>query len=354
MSGNERENQAVVEVHPEDVVSTEREGRLLTREEFQGLAQVPPELEWFANIQNERTRQAYQNDLHDFMAFVGIEQPEEFRQITRAHVIAWRNDLKNRLLSPSTIRRKLSALTSIFDYLCEKNAVPLNPVHGVERPKESSNEGKTPALSVDQAKRLLNAPPDDTLKGKRDRAILATLLYHGLRREELCSLRVKDLRMRRGILHFEIHGKGDKIRFIPVHPKTIVLIQDYLEASGLLAVGEGHTGQMEHLASLKTKDTPLFRPVKNNTTGDLDKAISPDAVYQRIVLRYAKEAGIHFDGLSPHALRATAATTALDKGADIAKVQDWLGHANVSTTRLYDKRQSRPEESPTYKVEYDS
>ena len=60
----------------------------------------------------------------------------------------------------------------------------------------------------------------------------------------------------------------------------------------------------------------------------------------------------NFEGLSPHALRATAATTALEKGADIAKVQDWLGHANVSTTRLYDKRQNRPEESPTYKVEY--
>ncbi len=85
--------------------------------------------------------------------------------------------------------------------------------------------------------------------------------------------------------------------------------------------------------------------------GDLDKPLSPDAVYQHTI-RYAKQAGIHFRGLSPHALRATAATTALEKGADIAKVQDWLGHANVSTTRLYDKRQSRPEESPTYKVEY--
>lgn len=80
--------------HPVRVASAapiHADHRLLTREEFQGLAQVPPEFEWFANIQNERTRKAYQNDLHDFMAFVGIEQPEEFRQVTRAHVIAWRN-----------------------------------------------------------------------------------------------------------------------------------------------------------------------------------------------------------------------------------------------------------------------
>lgn len=313
-----------------------QEQRLLTRAEFQGLATVPAEVEWFANIQNPRTRRAYQIDLRDFTAFVGIHHPEEFRVVTRAHVIAWRDDLKRRDLSPTTIRRKLSALASIFDYLCEKNAVPTNPVHGVARPKEKSNEGKTPALSTDQARRLLDAPAADTLKGKRDRAILATLLYHGLRREELCGLRVKDLRLRRGILHFEVHGKGDKLRFVPVHPKAIALIQDYLEAAGH---GEDQDGS-------------LFRPVKNNATGDLDKPLSPDAVYQNIVGHYAREAGIHFPGLSPHALRATAATTALDHGADIAKVQDWLGHANVSTTRLYDKRHSRAEESPTYKVEY--
>ena len=135
-------------------------GRLLTREQFQGLAQLPPEIEWFANIDNPRTRRAYQHDLKDFAGFLGVEQPEEFRVVTRAHVIAWRDDLKRRKLSPTSIRRKLSALSSIFDYLCDKNAVPHNPVKGVARPKEQTNEGKTPALNADQARRLLNAPPE--------------------------------------------------------------------------------------------------------------------------------------------------------------------------------------------------
>ena len=310
--------------------------RLLTRAEFQGLAQIPPELEWFANIENPRTRRAYQNDLRDFAAFVGIELPEEFRAVTRAHVIAWREDLKRRELAPATVRRKLSALTSIFDYLCDQNAVTHNPVKGVARPKEQANEGKTPVLSVDQARRLLQAPPADTLKGQRDRAILAVLLYHGLRREELCGLKIGDLQLRSGIQHFRIRGKGDKIRYVPVHPKAAVLIEDYL-----MEAGHGEEPR-----------APLFRPVRNNYSGDLDKPLSPAAVYQNVVIRYAQLAGIHFQGLSPHALRATAATTALDRGADIARVQDWLGHANVSTTRLYDKRERRPEESPTYKVEY--
>ena len=159
--------------------------RALTAVEFQGLAEVPPALEWFANIGNEKTRRAYQIDVQGFMDFAGIERPEEFRLVTRAHVIAWRREIERGGLAPSTLRRKLSALSSLFAYLCEKNAVLLNPVMGVKRPKAHQNEGLTPALSDDQARRLLETPPADTIKGKRDRAILATLLYHGMRRRAL-------------------------------------------------------------------------------------------------------------------------------------------------------------------------
>ena len=68
--------------------------RALTAAEFQGLAAVPPELEWFANLPNARTRRAYQQDVRDFTAFVGIVRPDEFRTVTRAHLIAWRKDLE--------------------------------------------------------------------------------------------------------------------------------------------------------------------------------------------------------------------------------------------------------------------
>jgi site-specific recombinase XerD len=63
-------------------------------------------------------------------------------------------------------------------------------VDGVKRPLANNNEGSTPALGDAQARKLLDAPPKDTLKGVRDRAILAAMLYHGIRREELCGLRV--------------------------------------------------------------------------------------------------------------------------------------------------------------------
>jgi len=78
---------------------TIREERALTAKEFLDLADVPPEVEWFANITNPRTRRAYQIDLNDFMRFAGIRSPEEFRVVTRAHLIAWRKDLEGRGVS---------------------------------------------------------------------------------------------------------------------------------------------------------------------------------------------------------------------------------------------------------------
>ncbi|MGF6971000.1 site-specific recombinase XerD [Paraburkholderia sp. WC7.3g] len=193
--------------------------RYLTAAEFHQLGAVPAEAEWFANLDNPRTRRAYQIDLRDFMGFAGIRQPDEFRLVTRAHVLAWRKALETRALSGATIRRKLAALSSLFEYLCEKNAVDFNPVRGAKRPRVESGEGKTPALGDHQARALLDAPDPATLKGRRDRALLSVLLYHGLRREELCLLTVRDIHARRGVPHLRVHGKGGKTRYLPLHPR---------------------------------------------------------------------------------------------------------------------------------------
>jgi len=253
--------------------------------------------------------------------------------VTRAHLIAWRDELRRRDLGGATIRHRLAALASLFEYLCEKNAVTHNPVKGIERPRTESGQGKTPAIGDHQARELLDAPKDDTIKSKRDRAILSTLLFHALRREELCKLRVKDFRhARKGVPHLKVSGKGGKTRYLPLHPGTNGLINDYLDAAGH---GLDEAGA-------------LFRPVRNNRTGRLEGAITADGVY-RLVRLYSGKLGFL---IGAHSLRATAATNALDHQADIAKVQEWLGHANISTTRIYDHRRTRPEDSPTFKVAY--
>ena len=98
----------------------------------------------------------------------------------------------------------------------------------------------------------------------------------------------------------------------------------------------------------------MFPLVTNNRTKELDRPLDPDSVYHNIVRKYGCATGLYAQvkGLCVHSLRATAAANALDNKADIAKVQEWLGHANVSTKRLYDRRKTRPEDSPTFHVRY--
>lgn len=124
----------------------------------------------------------------------------------RAHVLAWRAKLEQRGLAGATILRKLAALASLFDHLLENNAVAGgNPVHGVKWPRIESNEGKTPALGDHQA----------------------VLMYHGLRREEGAQLQTGDLLERRGIKHLRIHGKGGKLRWLPLHQVAAERIYAY-------------------------------------------------------------------------------------------------------------------------------
>ena len=310
--------------------------QLLTAKEFQQLKDVPPEAEWFADIDNAGTRRMYRQAINEFMRFTGIVRPEEFRVITRSHVIAWRKELMGRRLAGATIRAKLAALSSLFEYLCDRNTITHNSVKGVARPKVDSAEGKTPAISDAQVRALLIAPKGNSIKAKRDRAILSVLFHHALRRAELCTLKVKDLYEKRGVKHFRVHGKGNKLRSIPIHAGSLSLIAEYLEASGH---GSDH-------------NAPLFHPVRANATGSkMTDALQPSGVY-RMIKQYGLRVGIAVDRFGPHAARATAATNALDAGADIAKVQEWLGHANVSTTRVYDHRKTKPEDSPTFKVKY--
>ena len=258
--------------------------RLLTSAEFHRLADVPPEVEWFANLSNPSTRRAYENAVRDFMRFTGIARPEEFRTVTRAHIIAWRDDLVRRGLGGSTIRHRLASLASLFEYLCEKNAVTHNPVKGVERPKTESGEGKTPALGDHQARKLLDAPQEETIKSKRDRAILSTLLFHALRREELCKLKVRDFRhARKGVPHLKVSGKGGKTRYLPLHPRTNGLVNDYLDAAGQAADDNG----------------ALFRPVRNNRPGKLERRSRPDGIY-KLVRAYSAALGFE---IGAHALR---------------------------------------------------
>ncbi|MCA8090093.1 tyrosine-type recombinase/integrase [Burkholderia anthina] len=150
-------------------------------------------------------------------------------------------------------------------------------------------------LGDHQARRLLDEPDQETLKGKRDRALLAVQFYHGLRREELYLLTARDIHDQRGVPHLRIHGKGNRLRHVPLHPASAERLHTYLEAAG----------------HARSPDSPLFQPIR--TTG---AAITSDGVY-KCVRSHAKRAEIAVDGLGVHGLHATAATNAFEHEADI-------------------------------------
>ena len=264
-------------------VRTDVAGRLISAAEFQQLAEVPAAAIWLANVDNPNTRRAYRSDVEEFMSMLGVQHFGELRDVRRAHVIAWRKMLEASELSSATRRRKLSAISSLFRFLCNENAVRENPVSGVKRPSiENPNEGRTPALSDAQARRLLNAPEGDELRALRDRAILAVLLYHGLRRDEVARLTVGSLHEHRGVPHLRVRGKGSKTRPVPVHPAALSALNEYLELSGHHVDGKA----------------PLFQPTQARWAG---RPLSGDGIY-KLVRKYAAEAAVPMERIV-HALR---------------------------------------------------
>ena len=164
-------------------------GRLLTADQFQHLADVPPEIEWFANPGNKATRRACENALRDFMQFTGIVRSDEFRSVARAHIIPWRDALAKRepALSSQTLRHRLAALSSLLEYLYERNAVTHNQVKGVKRPPVESYEGKTPALGDHQARKL-NAPLIQLLPPRPHRRVLRIFSNASPRSDGVCEV----------------------------------------------------------------------------------------------------------------------------------------------------------------------
>jgi integrase/recombinase XerD len=300
------------------------------------LAQIPEEDIWLAKQKSARTRRAYRLDVHHFMATVGITGLDQLRQVDHRAVIAWERHMREREdAAPSTIRRRLSALSSLFRHLVCHGYAAKNPVTEIERPAINRDEGTTLAFSKQDARRLLDLPDAETPEGLRDRAILSVGLQVGLRRAEIAALKVGDLHQNRGYDSLRVIRKGGRRDALAINPQTAARLHAYLERSG-------HAEDM---------DGPLFRPLRHNGKASLRRrAMSPDAI-DRVLRRHAATLGLA-RGYSAHSMRATFITTALDNGAQLEDVQKAAGHRDPSTTKLYDRRGYNPEKSASFFATY--
>jgi len=299
------------------------------------LRAIPEERVWLESQQSPQTRRAYRNDVLHFMSTMHITETADFRKVDRMAVVAWKRKMEQDGAKPRSVRRRLSALSSLFSHLVDQHVVPVNPVREIRRPRVNRKQGTTAAFSPAQARKILDAPDPATLQGLRDRAILSVGLQVGSRRSEIASLKVKDFHENAGYPSLHFIRKGGEDHSLAIHPQAAERIRAYLAAAG-------------HGEDL---DSPLFRPVRASwKVESLRRPLHPDLI-DRILRKYARKIGLH-RGFSAHSMRATFITRALDNGASLEEVQRAAGHADATTTKLYDRRGYNPEKSASFFASY--
>ena len=175
---------------------------------------------------------------------------------------------------------------------------------------------ETEFLTEEEAEAILRVPDRRTLHGKRDYAILLTLLTTGLRKAEICSLKVGDLKTYRNQPVVDVIGKGKKFRRIPLNTVTLLAIQDYTKAS---------RNGMEPAH-------PLFQTLGKHGPYE-ERELTPKAV--DCLIKAAAKKALLRKRIHPHVLRHTFATTLLGKGNDLRTVQALMGHSHIRTTEAY-------------------
>ena len=251
------------------------------------LADIPEEEIWLQKQKSARTRRAYRQDVQHFMRTLAITAPEELRQADHKAVIAWERTMREtEHAAPSTIRRRLAALSSLYKHLVRHDHAMRNLVGEVERPAINRDEGSTLAFAKAEACKLLDLPAEDTIAGLRDRAILSVGLQVGLRWAEIATLTVGDLHQNRGYDSLRVMRKGGRRDALAINPQTAARLRAYLDAAGHGADIEG----------------PLFRPLRHNGKQDAERRhMDPDAI-DRVVRKYAGALGLD-RGYSAHSMR---------------------------------------------------
>jgi integrase/recombinase XerD len=293
--------------------------------------------EFLVQFLSDDTRTAYIKDLKFFFDFLrsGNVQVSHPRDIKSFHFQIYRDHLLERGLSSATINRRLVCIRSFMKWAVAARLIDHNPLDTVKLPKVQT-ESPTVAFDDDEVVQMMNAPDQKTHKGKTHRLIMVLLFHLGLRRSELTNLQMHQLVYDRTHWVLRIHGKGDKIRLIPLSETVYEEVRFYL----------AHL--QDHGIKLGPEDYLLQTELKSRN----DRPMDGSTIF-RIIGKYAKQLGIN-KKVSPHSCRATAISHLLDtKNTAIRDVASFAGHSNITTTERYDKRRKNLEKSAAYQVDYD-
>jgi len=258
---------------------------------------------------------AYRNDLgqlEEFIAGTSNGHLIQWPLINQGKVMEYILHLKSQSYAEATVARKVAAVKSFFSFLQAEGKLKANPTEQLASPKVGKMLPKP--LSVQEIDELLEQPARrNTPEAKRDRAMLELMYATGLRVTELVSLDVADVQLEGEKPYVRLVGKGNRERQIPLLDQPVQELSDYIRFARPRLVGE-------------RDETALFV----NRRGE---RLTRQGFWL-ILKGYALEAGIR-GRVTPHTLRHSFATHMLRGGMDIHKVQELLGHANISTTQVY-------------------
>lgn len=274
----------------------------------------------FAQIRNPHTRAAYEHAVRKFLSHCH-QLPRELHHVSPRDVAMYLDGLP---LAPSTKKLHLAALRHFFDTLVTRHVVVLNPAASVRGERLQVVEGKTPEITIDQARRLLRSISTNHIVGLRDRAIIGILIYTAARVGAVARLRRCDFYESGDQFCLRFSEKGGKSREIPVRHDLRQFITEYLNAAGL---------------DYSEKQSPLFRTTIRRTKRMTQNAMTAGDM-ARMMKRHTRAAGLP-SRLSPHSFRVTTITDLLSQGVPLEDVQNLAGHADPRTTRLYDRRQRK-------------
>jgi len=269
----------------------------------------------------ENTRLAYRKALADFLGALGITTPEGLVAVQAADVVRYRNNLQKLGRSPATVNQRLAAVRGLYGRLLKMGRIAHNPadsdlVEGFRVSAASRTEGLTP----DEVRAIL-ATCNGTLRGLRDRALLLTLYYQGLRRSEASKLRYRDLTTKRGLLEVR-DAKNNPYETIRLRPEVRRAIEDYLDVLN---------------RELQRRDTRPDDPVfcSLSRLRSFGARLAPTSIND-IVKERARRAGIA-RRITAHSWRHSCTTHGLAAGVPLHQVQRHLRHKDVKTTLRYDR-----------------
>ena len=265
---------------------------------------------WMENGLSENTLSAYRNDLAGFSRWLtedksglcaaGTEKIQQY--------LSYNFQVQQKRRS---VARLLSSLRRFYQFLLREKIISENPTLLVESPKPERSLPSS--LNETQVEALLEAPDLDDDLGLRDRTMLELLYATGLRVSELINLELSQVSMEPGVLR--VVGKGNKERLVPVGEVAIDWLIQYLQSARVNLL-RGHAAS--HAVFVTRRGSAMSRQA-----------------FWYMIKRYALQAGIDAEMLSPHTLRHAFATHLLNHGADLRVVQMLLGHSDISTTQIY-------------------